>query len=540
MPSHYDYLIIGAGSAGCVVANRLSASGKYSVLLLEAGGPDFSPWVHIPIGYAKTYYDKTVNWRYYTAPDPGINNRSSYWPRGKVLGGSSSINALVFIRGQPNDFNDWRAMGNAGWSWDDVLPYFKKLETVTCSESALRGKDGPVFVSEVSHDMHPTNKNFIAACEEVGFNTNSDFNSENQEGVGHWQINTKNGRRMSAARAYLHPAKERKNLTIKTGCAASKLLFNGTRAVGVEYNCKGEFLSVKAAKEVVLSAGSINSPQLLQCSGIGDNETLQALEIPVLHHSPQVGRNLQDHLGMNYYYRSRVPTLNDKFNSLSGKVVSGLQYLLFRSGPFSLSVNQSGGFVRSSANRKRPNIQLYYQPISYLSAPTGKRPMVMLDVFSGFGIGATQCRPKSRGYVNIVCKDPRVSPEIFPNYLSNEYDIEEMLEGVKIIRKIASAPSMQSIIEQEILPGIQVEDDDALIEDIRNRGDTVFHPVGTCTMGTNPNDAVVDHRLKVHGIQNLRVIDASVFPTAISGNTNAACMMVGEKGADMISEDNST
>ena len=385
--------------------------------------------------------------------------------------------------------------------------------------------------------MHPTNENFISACKEIGLSANPDFNAGSQEGVGYWQINTKDGRRMSASRAYLRPARGRKNLTIKTNCFVSKLLFAGNCAVGVEFYCKGELVSVMAVKQVVLSAGSINSPQLLQCSGIGDKETLQALEIPVVHHSPQVGRNLQDHLGMNYYYRSIVPTLNDRFNSLSGKVLSAMQYLLFRSGPFSLSVNQSGGFVRSSENRKRPNVQLYYQPISYLSAPTGKRPMIKLDTFSGFQIGASQCRPKSRGYVNIISKDPNISPEICPNYLSHEYDLEEMLESVKLIRKIVSAPSMQSIVVEEILPGNQVDGDNALIEDIRQRGDTVFHPVGTCTMGTSVSNSVVDHRLKVHGMQNLRVVDASVFPTVISGNTNAASIMVGEKGADMINED---
>ena len=451
------------------------------------------------------------------------------------MGGSSSINAMVFIRGHAEDFNDWQAMGNVGWGWNNVLPYFKKSVTVSCSDSALRGKDSPAHFSDVSQDMHPANNNFIAACTKVGLSTNSDFNAESQEGIGYWQITTKNRRRMSSSRAYLRPAKRRKNLTIKTGLLGKQNIVRWHPCCGRGILLqRGVYQRNRREGSRAVSRFDQLPNNSCKCSDVGSKGNLQALDIPVLHHSPNVGRNLQDRLGMNYYYRSRVPTLNDQFNSLSGRDVSALQYLLFGSGPFSLSVNQSGGFVRSSANGKRPNIQLYYQPISYLLAPPGKRPMVTLDAFSGFEIGASQCRPKSRGYASVVSKDPKVLREIYPNCPSNEYDVEKMLESVKLIRKIASALSMQSIIGNEILPGAHVEDDSALIEEIRKLGNTVFHPVGTCSIGAISSDSVVDHRLKVHGLQNLRVVDASV------SFLDCPFLEIRTPQARMVEEDNET
>jgi choline dehydrogenase len=537
----FDFIVVGAGSAGCVVANRLTESGRYRVLLVEAGPADKNPWIHIPIGYAKTYFDPRCNWMYHTEPDAGINNRSSYWPRGKVLGGSSSINAMVFIRGQHADFDDWQKLGADGWGWADVLPYFKKLENIEPAGDAdsdlLRGKHGPVSVSRIGDSVHSTNHNFLSGCAELGFSRNPDFNGSSQEGVNHYQINTFKGRRVSASRAYLRPAAKRKNLVVVTNAHVTRLNFEGTACIGISYVHKGRYHQVRARREVVLSAGSVNTPQILQCSGIGDRALLGDYGIPVQHHSPLVGENLQDHIGLSYFFRSRVPTLNNEFTSVTGCVRAGLRYLLTRKGPLSISVNHAGGFVRSSPERARPNLQLYFQPTSYMNAPTGTRPMIALDKFAALSVGISQCRPTSRGHIKIGSADPLVAPKIVPNYLSTEYDINEMLEGMKLIRKIAETDAMKKIIVEEMVPGKDVLSDEQLMEDFRNRCGTIFHPVSTCTMGRNPGSAVVDPRLKVYGVDRLRVVDASIFPTVTSGNTNAPAMMVAEKASDMILED---
>ncbi len=530
----FDFIIVGAGSAGCVLANRLSENGRSRVLLLEAGPPDRSPWIHIPVGYARTFYDSRVNWKYSTQPDPGINNRSTYWPRGKVLGGSSSINAMVFIRGQHADYEDWKEMGADGWGWNDVLPYFRKLENAGFSDNPLRGKGGPVNVTEMSGSGHPINRNFLEGCMKLGYPMNPDFNCETQEGVNYYQINTSGGRRHSAADAYLKPARSRNNLVIKTGTMVTRLNFHGTACSGLQYLYRGCEYLAGARAEVILSAGAINTPQILQCSGIGARDHLSSLGIRLQHHSPMVGENLQDHLGVSYFYRSSVPTLNDQFNSWWGCARAGLQYLWSRSGPLSISVNHSGGFVRSSPNRKRPNIQLYFQPTSYINAPTGTRPMVKLDSFPAFNIGISQCRPTSRGRIRIGSADPLESPQITPNYLSTDDDVAEMLEGVRLIREISQTPQMRAITVEELLPGEGVVCDHDLLEDIRNRCGTIFHPAGTCAMGNNLATAVVDPELRVYGVDKLRVVDASVFPALISGNTHAPVMMVGERAADMI------
>ena len=537
----FDFIIVGAGSAGCILANRLTESGRYRVLLVEAGPADKNPWIHVPIGYAKTFFDPKCNWMYNTEPDLGINNRSSYWPRGKVLGGSSSINAMVFIRGQHADFDDWEIMGASGWGWADVLPYFKKLENIESggdvNSDVLRGKNGPISVSRIGDSVHPTNRNFLAGCAELGFPRNPDFNGPSQEGVNHYQINTSNGLRVSASRAYLRPAAKRKNLQVVTNAHVTRLNFEGAACIGITYFHKGSYHEVRAHREVVLSAGSVNTPQILQCSGIGDQSLLGELGISVQHHAPLVGENLQDHIGLSYFFRSRVPTLNNEFTSMTGCVRAGLRYLLTRKGPLSISVNHSGGFVRSSPARARPNIQLYFQPTSYMNAPTGTRPMIALDKFAALSIGISQCRPTSRGHIKIGSADPLVAPKIVPNYLSTEYDVNEMIEGVKLIRKIAGTDAMKKIIVEEMVPGGKVLSDEALIEDFRNRCGTIFHPVSTCAMGRNSDSAVVDPRLKVYGVNRLRIVDASIFPTVTSGNTNAPVMMVAEKASDMILED---
>ncbi len=530
----FDFIVIGAGSSGCVLADRLTGCGRYRVLLLEAGPRDWSPWIHLPVGYAKTHYDRRINWMYRTLPDPGINHRTSYWPRGRVLGGSSSINAMVFMRGQHEDYDDWQRMGADGWSWKDVLPYFRKLEDAAFSGHPDRGRSGPIPVTRIAREAHRTNRFFLEGCLEAGIRFNEDFNAGSQEGVNYYQINTRRGRRISAATAYLDPARRRKNLVIRTRALATRLIFEGIACRGVEFRSHGTLQQASAGLEVIVCGGAINSPMLLQRSGVGDSRFLKSLEIRTVHHSPMVGDNMQDHLGVDYFFRSRIPTLNNRFNSIFGCIGAGIQYLFSRAGPLSISVNHSGGFARSGMHRSRPNIQLYFQPTSYMGAPKGSRPMIRLDRMPAFSIGISQCRPVSRGWVRIQSSDPGASPGIMPNYLSAEADVEELLEGVKLIRRIAGTPVMRSIIEEELLPGPEVVSDEALVEDLRNRGDTVFHPVGTCRMGNDSSRAVVNPELEVHGLSNIRVADASVFPCIISGNTNVPAIMIGEKGADLI------
>ena len=534
MELEFDYVIIGAGSAGCVLANRLSASGKNTVLVLEAGGSDRRFWIQTPIGYGKTFFDPAVNWMYTTEKDPGINHRQSYWPRGKVLGGSSSINAMVYIRGQAADYDDWRDLGNDGWGWDEVLPYFIKAETWSNGGNQYRGADGPLHVSNVSSQHHPLCQRFFSAASECGFEFNPDFNGANQEGVGYYQITTRNGRRMSAARAYLHPALKRDNCNVITRAHVTRILFDHNSATGVEFLQGGQRRRVKARREVIVSAGSINSPQVLQLSGIGDAALLKNLGIDPLVELPAVGRNLQDHLDCCYYYRSRLPTLNNQLAPWWGRMLAGMQYLLFRNGMLSLSINQAGGFIKSHPSRPRPNIQTYFNPMSYTTAPPGERPLMRPDPYPGFVNSIGQIRPLSRGHLRIDSADPLAAVKIYPNYLSHEEDVAQMLEGVRLLRKLASCPSLAEIIEEEITPGAAVQSDDELIADIRARSSTVFHPTSTCMMGPDRNSAVVDSRCRVYGTQRLRVVDASIFPSVISGNTNAPVIMVAEKAADMI------
>jgi choline dehydrogenase len=536
--TEYDFIVVGAGSAGCVLADRLSANGKFRVLLLEAGGSDLNFWIWMPIGYGKTFYKPSVNWMYRTEPEPALNGRVSYWPRGKVLGGSSSINAMVYIRGQARDFDEWKEMGNPGWSWEDVLPYFRKSETNDRGGDAFRGDSGPVHVATMNRDLHPLCHDFIAAGEQLQFPHNPDFNGAGQEGVGTYQNTAKGGMRMSTARAYLRPARHRANLRVETHALAERVLFDGRRAVGLRYRRNGQVVEARARREVILSAGAVNSPQLLQLSGIGPGALLAAKGVEVVHALDGVGRNLQDHLGLDYLYRSRVPTLNTQLYPWYGKLWHGLRYVLTRRGPLSLGVNQAGGFVRSRPGLAHPNMQLFFSPVSYTKAPPGKRPLMNPDPFPGFLLGVQPTRPTSRGHLEIRSADPSEAPAIHPNYLATDIDIQEMLEGARLMRRLAEAPALARLIEAEILPGPHVRSDDDLITDIRNRAGTVFHPVSTCRMGPDARHDVVDARLRVHGIGGLRVVDASIFPTLTSGNTNAPAIMVGEKGADMILHDN--
>ena len=533
----YDYIILGAGSAGCVLANRLSLDPSNKVLLLEAGGTDRRFFIQMPIGYGKTYHQKAVNWMYMTEPSPDADNKPSYWPRGKVLGGSSSINAMVYVRGNPRDFDEWSELGNSGWSYNEVLPYFRKMESWQNGADTYRGGDGPLKISEVSSQLHPLCDNFLSAAKEIGIKLNSDMNGKRQDGVGNYQITTHKGQRMSSSRAYLWPVISRTNLTVITNALASKILIKDKKAYGVEYLKSGSTHKVYAKREVILSAGSINSPQLLQLSGVGPKKVLQEASVELIHDSPAVGQNLQDHLSVTYFYKSKVPTLNDQLRPLLGKVYQGLKYILTRSGPLSLSVNQSGGFIRTRDGLSKPNIQLYFSPVSYTLESRDKRAMMSPDPFSAMLLGVSNCNTNSRGQLRIKNSDPTSHPIIEPNYLSHEEDVKDLLEGVKVLRKLAKTDSFKPVIGEEFRPGPECQTDEQLIQHIKDTVWTVFHPSSTCRMGPDPKSNVVDRNLRVHGIDGLRVADASIFPKLICGNINAATIMVGEKASDLVLRD---
>jgi choline dehydrogenase len=536
-PEVFDYIVVGAGSAGCVLANKLSENGAYRVLLLEAGGHDNRFFVNMPMGYGKLFLDKNVNWLYQTEPDPGLNNQKDHWPRGKLLGGSSSINAMVWARGHPEDYQDWLRAGNPGWGWSDVLAAFKEIENAQTGSAAWRGKRGPLDITYPAHLAHPLTRNFFEASGTLGLSQTEDFNGAHQEGVGIYEVTTRNGKRLSSARAFLEPAKNRKNLKIVTDALVTCVVFNNQSASGVTYQIQGKHFLARSYREVILACGAVNSAQLLQLSGIGDGEVLKSCGIPVKFHNPNVGRNMQDHIGINYTWEANVPTLNNEFGSLLGKLKCGLQYLLFRTGPLSTSINHGGGFFRTRAELTRPNMQLYFQAFSTLIPKAGERPILSPDPYSGMSIGLSNCRPTSRGEILVKSNDPTVHPRIVPNALSTRHDTDEMLVAVKFLRQLAAQPPLARVIKRELRPGPEVFTDEQLIDDFRNRSGTVYHPSCTCRMGPDPDRAVVDPLLRVHGVDRLRVCDASVFPNIISGNTNAPAIMVGWKGAVAILED---
>ena len=533
----FDYVIVGAGTAGCVLAARLSEGGKASVLLLEAGGSDRSLWIQLPIGYGRTFFDAHINWMYDTEPVPALNGRSSYWPRGKVVGGSGSINAMVHMRGLPQDFGDWRAAGNVGWGWDDVLPHFIAAEDHDLGASAWHGSGGPQHVTDTAKAAHPLCRSFIAAGQALGFAATDDLNGAGAEGLGLYQINTRGGRRASTANEYLRPAMRRGGVALRTRAMATRIIIEGGAATGVEYRRGGQIRRARARREVILAGGAINSPQLLQLSGVGDGARLSALGIAPLVDAPMVGQNLQDHLAVSYFYKTSVSTLNDELRPLAGKIRAGLRYLLTRGGPLAGSVNQAGGLVRSDPAQARPNLQLYFSPVSYTQTPLSERRLLQPDPFSAFLLSFNACRPTSRGHLHIRTNDPAQHPEIHPNYLATDHDMAEAKAGIGLLRAIAAAPPLAGVVREEIIPGAQIQGMDALMEDFRQRADTVYHPTSTCMMGPDPATSVVDARCRVHGAGRLRVIDASIFPTITSGNTNAPTVMVAEKGAAMVIAD---
>lgn len=533
----FDYVIIGAGSAGCVLANRLSEDPAVSVALLEAGGRDTNPWLHVPAGYYRTMLDPSVTWQFGAGPEPHLDGRVVPWPRGRVLGGTSAINGLLYVRGQSHDFDMWRQLGNTGWSYEQVLPYFKKAEDNDRGEDELHGAGGPLGVSDVRM-KNPICEAYIAACVSAGIPATRDFNGARQEGAGYYQLTTKNGRRSSTGVAYLKPAMARRNLTVITHANVAKLEIAAGRVTGVTFehgeigrHGGGERKTLNARREVLLSAGAIGSPQILEVSGVGRGEVLRAAGVEVLHELAGVGENLQDHFHARFVYEVTLPaSLNNVWHSRWNQFKAGMEYVTSRSGILTIGAGVAGVFAKSHPDLEAPDLQVHFMPLSAVGPGQG------LHSFNGVTSSIAQLRPESRGHLHIKSADPRVQPAILANYLDSQTDRDVLLRGMHMMRRISSQPSFASILKREHVPGPEAESEEDLMAFARRAGTTIFHPCGTCKMGADSN-AVVDQRLRLHGLDGLRVVDASIMPTLTSGNTNAPTIMIAEKAADMIRED---
>ena len=528
-----DYIIVGAGSAGCILAEQLTRCGRYNVLLLEAGGALHNPWISVPAGFGSTYYHPKYNYMFYSEPEARMAKRKLYVPRGKGMGGSGSINAMIYVRGAPRDFNDWAKAGNPNWSYDKVLPYFQALEQHPNSKAPLRGNEGPIGITPMTKGAHPICQNFLQATQQLNLPQTADFNGSQFEGAGIYDTNIRTGRRDSSYTAYLKPALKRANLGLWQEAQVEKLIIKDRQVEGVQVNHQGKRQLISAKQEVILCAGAVASPQLLQLSGIGDQQHLQALEIECHQHLPAVGTNLQDHMCASFYYRSNCKTLNDDFGTWSGKLKAAWQYASARKGPLSMSVNQAGGFFRGAETEEHANIQLYFNPLSY-EIPENPNAKLEPLPYSGFLIAANPCRPSSTGSIRINSKDPNAAPMIKLNFLDTEQDRREAIQAGNLVRKIASAPALQAITIKEEKPADLASNDTQMLDYFRTHGGSIYHLSGTCNMGPDPSQSVVGENLKVHGIEGLRIADASIFPNVTSGNTNAPTMMVALKAADLI------
>ena len=529
----FDYIIVGGGSSGATLAGRLSSNPSVKVLLLEAGPSDGSLKIKVPLGYGSLFYDQKFNWKYETEPEAELNGRKMYWPRGKVLGGSSAINAMVYVRGHQNDFKDWEKVAPS-WSWSNVEPLFKKIEAWKGKSSSARGSSGPVGVSNVERDVHPLTNKYLEAGQELGFPLNSDYNGSHMEGVSVYQTTIANGLRVSSASAYISKRNSGRNLRVITNAHVTKLIFDGRRAIGVCFSQGNRETTVLTDGEVILSAGALNSPHLLYLSGLGPANELQPHGISVLQDMPHVGRHLQDHIGVDFTLAVNRPSLNQKLRPVLGKFLVGLEYLFFKSGPLAMSLNQAGGFVKSDPSLEIPDLQLYFSPLSYSTAPQGKRPLMSPDPYPAVRLGFNPTKPTSEGWISLKSSDPFESPKFVGNYLSTEEDKKVMISGMHLMRKFLKTKAMRDIVEEELSPGSDFNDDKSFMDFARSEGGTVFHQCGTCRMGKDISSSVVDESLKVHGIDGLRVADASIFPRITTGNTNAPSIMVGEKAADII------
>lgn len=529
----FDYIIVGGGSSGATLAGRLSSNPSVKVLLLEAGPSDGSLKIKVPLGYGSLFYDQKFNWKYETEPEAELNGRRMYWPRGKVLGGSSAINAMVYVRGHQNDFKDWAKVAPS-WSWSNVEPLFKKIEAWKGKSSSARGSSGPVGVSNVERDVHPLTNKYLEAGQELGFPLNRDYNGSHMEGVSVYQTTIANGLRVSSASAYISKRNSGRNLRVITNAHVTKLIFDGRRAKGVCFSQGNRETTVLTDGEVILSAGALNSPHLLYLSGLGPANELQPHGISVLQDMPHVGRHLQDHIGVDFTLAVNRPSLNQKLRPVLGKFLVGLEYLFFKSGPLAMSLNQAGGFVKSDPSLEAPDLQLYFSPLSYSTAPQGKRPLMSPDPYPAVRLGFNPTKPTSEGWISLKSSDPFESPKFVGNYLSTEEDKKVMISGMHLMRKFLKTKAMRDIVEEELSPGSDFNDDKSFMDFARSEGGTVFHQCGTCRMGKDISSSVVDESLKVHGIDGLRVADASIFPRITTGNTNAPSIMVGEKAADII------
>jgi len=533
----FDYVIVGAGSAGCVLADRLSRGGRHRVLLLEAGGSDARFWIKVPIGYAFNVGNPVLNWGYATQPDAGLDGRSIPWPRGRVIGGSGSINAMAYVRGLPHDFDDWAASGAPGWGWDTVRGVYDAMETRHTPDATGRRTaqgSGPVWVSDLSDQMHPFSHTFLEAARDTGLPLSDDMNAGEGEGVTYYRSTVRFGRRWSSADAFLRAARRRPNLTVLTGADVQRIEGLSGQGNTLRYRHKGRDRTVRARREIILSAGAINTPKLLQLSGLGPGALLQSHGIPVVRDLPHVGRGLQDHLAVSYQFHATRPTLNAELGTMAGRLRAGLAYALRRRGPLAVPVNQVGGFVRSHPDRAAPDVQLFCNPASYEMSPAG-RPV--LDRAQGYLISAQPCRPTSRGEVRIASSDPDAAPLIEAHSLTTQADCDAALRASRLLQRFAAAPSLRAVTGAAKAPDLTGLDDAGLMEVFRARASTVYHASCTCRMGPSAQDSVLDARLRVHGVPGLRVVDASAFPNVTSGNTNAPTMMLAMRAAELILQD---